>query len=530
MSAPASAQTVPEPPTLSPGHLVGGRYRLVRRIARGGMAEVWEADDVVLSRPVAVKALLPRLAADEGFVARFRREAVAAARLAHPNIVSIYDTFSEPDCEAIVMELVRAGTLREALDDGSPLPMATAVDIAIQVAAALEHAHARGLVHRDVKPANILRGGDGRILVTDFGIAKAFEEAALDPGAPRPGTVAGGDDDDTPPSRLAAGRDATSVGDVVGTAKYQAPEQLHGLPADPRTDVYALGVVLYEMLCGRPPFMGATPAATAAAVLRDHPLRPRQLRAGIPRQLEAVTMKALARDPADRYPSAAAFQAALGALRPDPFPFEADATADVEAPPAAARVDRQRSWLVPGALIVLVALAVGIAGFLVTKSPGRPATAAPPQPAAVKIDSAAAFDPLGDHQENDAQAALAIDGDPATSWHSQTYQSAGFGGLKSGVGLVLRLPATAPLGTLTLTSPTTNWTASIYLGSEPATDLAGWGQPVATVTAAQTATGAPVAVALGGRQSQSILVWVTSLGDPAGGGYRFDLAEASLQG
>ncbi len=163
----------PEPPTLAADDLVGGRYRLTRRIARGGMAEVWEADDVILSRSVAVKALLPKLASDQAFVTRFRREAIAAARLAHPNIVSIYDTCSQPGCEAIVMELVRGTTLRETLDRQHDLPMAQAVDIAIQVAGALEHAHLHGLVHRDIKPANILLGGDGRVLVADFGIAKA---------------------------------------------------------------------------------------------------------------------------------------------------------------------------------------------------------------------------------------------------------------------------------------------------------------------------------------------------------------------
>ncbi len=192
------------------------------------MAEVWEAVDEVLTRPVAVKILLPHLAADKAFVARFRREAISAARLSDPHIVSIYDTCSEGDVEAIVMELVRGATLRQLLDDQGHLHPNRAVEIAVQVADALEHAHRNGLVHRDVKPGNILLSDDGRVLVADFGIAKAAE----------------------------GGADLTEVGQVVGTAKYLSPEQVEGTPLDARSDVYAVGVVLYEMLCGRPPFDG----------------------------------------------------------------------------------------------------------------------------------------------------------------------------------------------------------------------------------------------------------------------------------
>ncbi|HEX4814375.1 MAG TPA: protein kinase, partial [Nonomuraea sp.] len=162
---------MPETTTATEGALIGGRYRLVTKLARGGMAEVWEAKDEVLSRPVAVKTLLPHLVADEAFHTRFHREALAAARLSHPHIVSIYDTCSSEDFEAIVMELVRGSTLRAVLDARGALPPRRAVSIARQVADALCHAHAGGLVLRDVKPGNILLADDGRVLVTDFGIA-----------------------------------------------------------------------------------------------------------------------------------------------------------------------------------------------------------------------------------------------------------------------------------------------------------------------------------------------------------------------
>src|SRR5581483_4827749 len=210
--------------------MLGGRYRLVAPVARGGMAEVWEAHDEVLSRPVAVKVLQPHLAADEIFLERFRREAVTAARLAHPNVVATFDTGLDCGTAYIVMELVRGRNLRQLLNDEGRLEPWLAVAIGRQVADALAYAHQAGLVHRDVKPANILlvedEWGSVRVKVTDFGIAKAG----------------------------AGSGDLTRTGIVLGTPKYLSPEQIKGLEPDARADLYSLGVVLYEMLTGVPPF------------------------------------------------------------------------------------------------------------------------------------------------------------------------------------------------------------------------------------------------------------------------------------
>ena len=244
------------------------------------MAQVWEATDEVLARRVAVKVLHPHLAADESFVERFRREAVAAARLSHPSIVSIYDTCADDDCQAIVMELVEGATLRELLDERKWLEPGQAVAIIAEVADALETAHQGGVVHRDVKPANILLSPDGR--------CSSPTSASRRPAATSP-----------PPNT------------TLGTAKYLAPEQVEGKPVDARADVYALGVVLYETLCGRPPFVADTEAATALARLHQEPMRPRNVRAGVPKAIEDVVLHAMARDPDQRYPSAAAFRAAL---------------------------------------------------------------------------------------------------------------------------------------------------------------------------------------------------------------------------
>src|SRR5579885_1904037 len=293
------------------------------------MAQVWEATDEVLTRRVAVKLLHPHLAADATFVERFRREAIAAARLAHPSIVAIYDTCSEDGTEAIVMELVRGTTLRALLDERGYLEAPQAVAIASQVADALSVAHRAGIIHRDIKPANILLSEDGRVLVADFGIAKAGE-----------------------------GADMTGTGTTLGTVKYLAPEQVRGDPVDARTDVYALGVVLYECLCGRPPFVADSDAATALARLHQQPLRPRNIRASISKPMDDVVMRALSLEPAGRYASAGDLRAALlaasrGEAPPEPLPTTAaprptfDATiADVPSGPPTQAADPDRKSVV----------------------------------------------------------------------------------------------------------------------------------------------------------------------------------------
>ncbi|HEX2578523.1 MAG TPA: protein kinase, partial [Aquihabitans sp.] len=284
------------------GRVLGGRYRLNHPIASGGMAEVWEATDQVLARRVAVKILHPHLARDESFVRRFRGEAIAAARLAHPSIVSVYDTLAEDGINAIVMELVNGTTMRADLDQHGPLQLAAVLAIGTQVADALGAAHASGLVHRDVKPANILLSSDGRVLVADFGIAKAAEAA-----------------------------DLTSDGSMVGTAKYLAPEQVEGGPVDGRTDLYALGVVLYEALTGQPPFTADTDTGTALARLHRDPTPPRQLRPEIPPSVEQVVTRAMARRPDDRFRDAAEMRRALLGAGADPAKAPAAAQAAVAA-------------------------------------------------------------------------------------------------------------------------------------------------------------------------------------------------------
>jgi hypothetical protein len=508
---------LPDATRIAEGHLVGGRYRLVARLAHGGMAEVWEATDEVLARPVAVKVLLPHLAADGAFHARFHREAMAAARLSHPHIVAIFDTCSTDDAEAIVMELVRGPTLREVLDRNGSLPPGRAVAIARQVADALAHAHASGLVHRDVKPGNILLADDGRVLVTDFGIAKAAEETS----------------------------DLTDAGQVVGTAKYLSPEQVQGKPLDGRADVYALGVVLYEMLCGRPPFDAATSTATALARLTTDPLRPRQLRAGLPRDLEDVVLKAMARDPEARYPTATALCSALDAVdlrRVEDGPLDHTVgftpTEDHTPAPASGMApkfsDTERSWIVPAALIVVIAATLAIVGLVLSGNDvGRTlfdaATGSGGDGDGAVVDLASsprAFDPFGSGGEHDDELALASDGDAATAWTTERYDTRALGGLKPGVGIVLPLPAAHDLGRLELTSPTRDWSVEIYVADESTSDLAGWGQPVATADGID----GDASIDLGGAHGAAVLVWITDLGDGStGDAFSVAIAEARVR-
>ena len=518
------------PASLAANHLIGGRYRLVRLLARGGMAEVWEANDEVLTRPVAVKILLPHLAADDAFLVRFRREAVAAARLSHPHIVAIYDTCSDCGVEAIVMELVRGSTLRGVLDDNGALNARRAVDIAVQVADALEAAHRQGLVHRDVKPGNILLSDDGRVLVADFGIAKAAE----------------------------ASGDLTEVGQVVGTAKYLSPEQVEGGVVDGRSDVYALAVVLYEMLCGRPPFEGETSTQTALARLTTTPLRPRQIRADIPRALEEAVLKAMARSPADR-PTATEFRTALSAVKlargdddttsysalPAALPPRRPVTSRLgdddrtpvpsspPEPPGRARraPRRRRRWAGPLTLfLVVVGVLAIVAGVLAGTDLGRRlfdgsnggsasgSTSSTGVPlAAPDITEALPFDPPpGDGSETNSSLGKLTDGDPAMAWTTEGYSRRDFGNLKEGVGIILRFASPIEGGRLTATSPTQGWAAAVYVADREAADLAGFGEPVAT----QAAIAGDATFDLAGAEGGVVLLWLTDLGEPSRGGER----------
>ena len=276
--------------------ILAQRYRLERKLAQGGMAEVWVATDVQLDRQVAVKLLKPSLAADPVLAERFRREARAVAKLSHPNIVAVYDTLEEKiddgTRQAVVMQLINGKSLRQLLDDQKRLSPDLTMHIGISMAAALDHAHKNELVHRDVKPANILVTTDGRVLLTDFGIAKGVTN----------------DDGD----------DLTSPNIMMGTAKYLSPEQVRGRRLDGRADLYSLGLVLYECLAGRVPFLGETDSDTALARLNRDPTDLEKLRPTLPYGLGPLIHKLLQRKPEQRYATGAELRSELQRLMAQP--------------------------------------------------------------------------------------------------------------------------------------------------------------------------------------------------------------------
>ncbi|MGH2555283.1 MAG: Stk1 family PASTA domain-containing Ser/Thr kinase, partial [Actinomycetota bacterium] len=327
---------------------IEGRYQVIARVASGGMGEVFRAHDAVLARDVAVKVLHPQLAGDRGFVERFRREARAAAILNHPSIVGVYDWGATDGTYFMVMEFVQGTNLRSLLTEYGRLEPGQVVEVCLQVLAALDHAHGHGIVHRDVKPENILIARDGLVKVADFGLARAYADSYV----------------------------SQAEGTVTGTVQYLAPEQIQGEPADPRTDLYALGVVMFELLTGRTPFVGETSLSIAYQHLSGRVPPPSSVLPTVPDELDGVVLSATEKEREQRPASARAMReeilrAGVGA-RPAPRVAELAAqlpsvelVPDERAPtvtiprslsPRARRARLMRRML---ASIVLVALLVG---------------------------------------------------------------------------------------------------------------------------------------------------------------------------
>ena len=341
------------------GRMLGGRYELGASLGAGGMATVWQATDLLLGRQVAVKVLREQYALDPSFLARFQREARHAASVSDPRIVTVFDCGVDAGAPFIVMELVSGRTLRQVLDQARVLSAGEAVSVAAEMCAALEVAHAAGLVHRDIKPANVLVTSGGQIKILDFGIARMAQSAGL-----------------------------TQTGTLIGTAEYLSPEQGAGQPAGPQADLYAVGCVLYEMLTGTPPFTADSPAALVYRHVHDQPAPPSARRPGLPPQLDGLVLRLLAKDPAARPGSAAAARAALlAAVSAGPAAAVASQatapggqgltrTLPVTAPPP------RRTW--PRALIPVAAAVLGAAAALLAvtlTSHPAPAVADPSTPA-----------------------------------------------------------------------------------------------------------------------------------------------------
>ena len=495
--------------------LIGGRYQLEHRIARGGMAEVWLASDTFLHRQVAVKLLKPHLANDANVAERFRREAVACAGITHPNIVAVYDCIEHGGRQAVIMQYVQGKSLRDVLDKQKKLKPQLTIHIGLSVAAALEEAHRQNFVHRDVKPGNILLTKDARCLLADFGIAKAL---------------------------VSSGDDLTNDNIMMGTAKYLSPEQVRGKPLDGRADLYGLGLVLYECLAGRVPFVGETDADTALARLQREPTDLARLRPSLSPNLVKVIHKLLARNPDHRYATAAETIVALRAARSG----ELDRTTEIT-PPSGLMVvggemlERSTSRSVattpakprPAKLAIVgqplfdntrediyndtreetarsgkrakteksakVRLRQIMAGLLVAgllgggalwftgQSTPAATIVAPVEdivaPAVIEpasIVSIMSYDPSGDDgEENEALVPLLLDSNPKTNWTTTCYANQYFGS-KEFVGLIVQFSAPTT-GTLNVYMGNAPWKIDVYTALDTAPpQLAGWGQRIAT--------------------------------------------------
>jgi serine/threonine-protein kinase len=491
------------------------RYHLDSVLGTGGMATVWRGTDRVLSRTVAIKIANPSLLSDESFCQRFQNEARSAAKLTHPNIVAVYDTISSADCEAIIMECVEGETLRSVLDRETALSEERVRGIAVQLASALTEAHRNGVVHRDIKPANVLIDRGHTVKLADFGIAKAGSEV-----------------------------DATLVGSLVGTATYLSPEQVRGEPVDGRSDLYSLGILLFEMLTGGPPFRGDSHASTALARLHSVPRDVREFAPNTSPELAGIVARLLALDRADRFRTAAELEAALAAEPTLSSILPAETGAPASSPHISVnalkrqakrsragassagkrpgRAKRRTGW------IALVAVLVGTSALiyqLVTasaKAISPDTSVIQTKPTPLKIASVSAFDPEGSGTpgENDTLTAFAWDGDGATAWRTESYDLQNFG-TKTGVGLVIELASAAKVNTVVIESPQTDWTGAIQIGSEFPTAA-----PVNATTF--TASRSPESVTTSGR-GRFVVVWITDLG-PSSGRHRVDISELRVLG
>jgi serine/threonine-protein kinase len=481
-----------------PGDLIADRYELEELAGSGGMSSVFRARDAQLDRRVAIKILHERYVDDPEYVERFRREARAVARLSHPNIVTVIDRGEDNGRQYIVFEHVDGENLKELVQRTGRLPVRRAVELALAVADGLAFAHTHGLVHRDVKPQNVLLSRDGDVKVTDFGIARSLD---VEHGV-------------------------TQTGTVLGTGEYLAPEQASGKPVSPATDVYSLGVVLWELLVGDVPFTGENFVAVALRHVNEPPPDLRELRPDVSPRLAAAVERALAKDPARRFPSMAALAAELRACLAEPEgappPVEDDAaltlvTRPAPGPaPAPGRRARGRQPRRRTLWAVLLALAAAVAAFAAvflvagaghTHHGGSGGGGGGSGPV-VPLRGVGDYDPQGNGGEHSSTAPLATDRNASTVWTTEAYGNQDFGGLKDGLGLVLDAGSPVKLAQLTVKTPTPGFTAEIQSG-----DSSTGGFTVDS--SSQTVSGTTATFTLNGKTARYYVVWITRL--PTGG-------------
>jgi serine/threonine-protein kinase len=490
------------------GTLLNGRFRLEEQIGSGGMSTVYRAFDEVLERDVAIKVLHASIADDGVQLERFRREARTAAKMSHPHVVAVIDAGEDEGHPFIVLEYVEGETLKERIRRSGPLPVAEAVAYAIEIGRALMAAHAERLVHRDVKPQNVLIDPEGRAKVTDFGISRSLDQDGL-----------------------------TATGRVLGTTDYVSPEQALGEPVTEQSDVYSLGVVLFEMLAGRVPFKAESQVGVAMKHVREPMPDVQRLRPEISAALAAVVEDATAKETRHRYASVAEMlehleQALAIEVARSGHPT-GEATSVIRALPRGsaalvpARWRNPRLWAATLALIAIGAALVVTGVVLRAGEDKRPVAGSPPPPApaeTVALASATDFDPGGDGKEHDYETARAIDEDPATSWSTENYTQGGGFGNKSGVGLYVTADEPVAATRLDLTTRTPGYDVTVFAANEPGEAIGDWGPAIARAEVDEDRVRIPLDTA--GRPFRHYLIWITSLPD----GNRADIARVHLLG
>jgi eukaryotic-like serine/threonine-protein kinase len=451
------------------GTVLSGRYRLEAKLGSGGMSTVYLARDQTLDRQVAVKVMHREMSEQADQLERFRQEARSVAKFSHPNVVSVIDAGEDGGHPYIVFEYVEGETLKQRISRNGALDPQEAIAYAIEIARGLSVAHARNMVHRDIKPQNILIDHEGRAKLTDFGISRQLEQDGM-----------------------------TATGRVLGTTDYVAPEQAMGRKVDPRTDIYSLGVVLYEMLVGTVPFAADSQVGVAMKHVNEELPDVQRRRPDVSAAVALVVERSTAKDPAERYQQVGEMIDDLStaleveAARAGSTTGEATSVLDAVPPPKRKLSGRARwSW---AAILVLLLIAGGtllavqlissgdIGGGGAQKGSGKP----------VAISSATDYDPEGDGQEVGSKVELAVDGDPTgTAWETEHYDSDTFAGTKTGpdpgVGIYVTTTAPAKPTKMIVRTPTTGWDAEIFASaSGPPEELSEWGEPVGTVVDASS--------------------------------------------
>ena len=453
------------------GELIADRYELKDPVGTGGMSTVFCAHDTLLERDVALKILHEHHSRDDDYVERFRHEARAVAQLSHPNIVTVIDRGEADGRQFIVFEYIEGATLKQLVALGQ-LSVRRVLELGLEVARALAFAHAQGIVHRDVKPQNVLLSGDGRAKVTDFGIARSLDAVG--------------------------GR--TETGTVLGTSHYIAPEQARGERVDAKTDVYSFGCMLFEMLAGEVPFDGESFLTVAMQHVNQPPPNVLERRPDAPLRLAHLIERCLAKDPAER-PSMDACVAELNATlaeldaRPD-----GEATMITRAPRELrrpARPRKKRSLRSPVLLVLAALLVVGaVATAFVAFGNDDEGSA---NPTTVRLQAVAAYDPDGDQSEHPERVPFATDANPDTYWTTETYRAF----VKDGVGLVLDAGRDVDLSTITVRTNTPGFTAEIKAGDSDSS----FPDTVADARTVENATTFDV----GGGKARYYLLWITRL-------------------